>query len=143
MTANEKAQAVAKVMWDADEASRALGMDLVEVRAGYAVLRMPVRPDMTNGHGTCHGGYIFTLADSAFAFCCNSHNQRAVAQHCNITFIAPVQEGDLLEAIAREVSRTGRNGLTDVRVLNQHGTVVAEFRGASRTIKGEHIPDLD
>jgi acyl-CoA thioesterase len=94
---------------------------------------------MSNGHGTCHGGFIFSLADSAFAFACNSYNDIAVAQHCSITYINPVRVGDRLTAVAREVSRRGRSGIYDIRITNQHGVVVAEFRGHSRTLEGRHI----
>ena len=97
---------------------------------------MTIRPDMTNGHGICHGGFIFTLADSAFAFACNSYDERTVAQHCAVTFIAPAKLGDVLTAHAVEVSRTGRSGIYDITVTNGAGAVVAEFRGHSRTISG-------
>ena len=91
---------------------------------------------MTNGHGICHGGFIFTLADSAFAFACNTYNQRTVAQHCAVTFVQPGRRGDRLTAHAVERSRTGRSGIYDVTVRDSHGEVVAEFRGHSRTISG-------
>jgi acyl-CoA thioesterase len=97
---------------------------------------MPVRDDMTNGHGICHGGFIFTLADSAFAFACNSYDQRTVAQHCAVTFLRPGTRGDTLTAHAVERSRTGRSGIYDVTVRNGQGQVVAEFRGHSRAISG-------
>jgi acyl-CoA thioesterase len=104
---------------------------------------MTVTETMTNGHGICHGGYIFTLADSAFAFACNAYNQRTVAQHCVITFLAPVVRGDRLRAAAREIAREGRNGIYDIRVTNQRGESVAEFRGWSRTVSGTHLPEAD
>jgi acyl-CoA thioesterase len=135
------AEACARAMWNDDSASRRLGMALDEVGPGFATLSMDVTENMTNGHGTCHGGYIFTLADSAFAFACNSYNQRAVAQHCSVTFIAPVHRGDRLTAAAREVSRRGRGGIYDVRVANQRGEQVAEFRGHSRSVAGAHLPE--
>jgi acyl-CoA thioesterase len=97
---------------------------------------------MTNGHGMCHGGYIFTLADSAFAFACNSHNTRTVAQHCAVTFIAPGRLGDVLTATAAEISRTGRSGITDVTVTNQAGETIAVFRGHSRSLGGAIAPAL-
>lgn len=134
------AEACAAVMWADDEATRHLGMTLVSVSAGAAVIEMEIAATMTNGHGTCHGGYIFTLADSAFAFATNSHNQRSVAQHCSISYIAPAFKGDRLMATAREVSRRGRSGIYDVRITNQEGETVAEFRGHSRTIKGTLLP---
>ena len=132
----ELADACARAMWDDDEASQRLGMALDAVGPGTAMLSMTVDSGKTNGHGTCHGGYIFTLADSAFAFACNSYDQRAVAQHCSITFIAPAFEGDRLTASAREVQRYGRSGIYDIVVTNQKGEPVAEFRGQSRTIGG-------
>ena len=111
-------------------------MAIERVAPGEAVLTMRVSERMVNGHKLCHGGFIFTLADSAFAFACNSYDQRTVAQHCAVTFIAPVRLGDVLTAQAVEVSRAGRSGIYDVRVARQTGEVVAEFRGHSRTIKG-------
>lgn len=130
------AAACARAMWDEDRASRHLGMVLERVAPGEAVVAMTLTAAMTNGHGTGHGGYLFTLADSAFAFACNSHNQRTVAQHCAITFLAPATEGDRLTATAREVARQGRSGIYDVRVVNQAGVRIAEFRGHSRTVAG-------
>jgi len=130
------ARAAADAMWAQDEASRALGMTLAEIAPGRATLTMMVTDKMVNGHGLCHGGYIFTLADSAFAFACNTHNQRTVAQNCNITYVAPGRLGDLLTARCREVSRSGRSGIYDVTVTREGGEVIAEFRGLSRTVKG-------
>jgi acyl-CoA thioesterase len=127
-------------MWNEDSASQRLGMTLERIAPGAATLVMEITAAMTNGHGTAHGGYIFTLADSAFAFACNSYNQRAVAQHCSVTFIAPAHRGDRLTAAAREVNRRGRGGIYDIRVTNQRGEHVAEFRGHSRTVKGTHLP---
>ena len=135
---NPEASAPAKAD---DNATRHLGMELVSIAPGEAVIAMTVTDIMTNGHGTCHGGYIFTLADSAFAFACNSYNQRTVAQHCSVTYIAPAFGGDRLTATAREVSRRGRGGIYDIRIANQQGEHVAEFRGHARTIKGTHLPD--
>ena len=136
MSAGLLARAAADAMWKDDEASRALGMAIVEIAPGMATLTMTVKEAMVNGHGLCHGGYIFTLADSAFAFACNSHNQRAVAQSCMITYVAPCQLGDVLTARCREVSRTGRSGIYDATVTREGGEVIAEFRGLSRTVKG-------
>ena len=130
------ARAAADAMWAQDEASRALGMTLAEIAPGRATLTMMVTDKMVNGHGLCHGGYIFTLADSAFAFACNTHNQRTVAQNCNITYVAPGRLGDLLTARCREVSRSCRSGIYDVTVTREGGEVIAEFRGLSRTVKG-------
>jgi acyl-CoA thioesterase len=129
------AKRVAAVMWAEDSASQALGMRIVDVGAGRATLTMTVRADMTNGHGICHGGFMFSLADSAFAFACNSHNHRAVAQACDIVFVAPVRLGDELVATAVERLRNGRNGICDVTV-RRGDEVVAEFRGRSRLING-------
>jgi acyl-CoA thioesterase len=134
------AEACAKLMWDDDNASRKLGMKLLRVSPGEADIAMTVTGDMTNGHGNCHGGYIFSLADSAFAFACNTYNQMTVAQHCSVTYIAPGSLGDYLTASARQVSRTGRSGIYDIRVTREDGTVIAEFRGHSRTINRTFMP---
>ncbi len=131
-----RANACADAMWAQDRASKALGMEIVRVAPGEAMLAMTVRTDMTNGHRICHGGFIFTLADSTFAFACNSHGQNAVAQHCAVTFLRPVHEGERLVAHAVERSRQGRGGIYDVTVRDSRDTVVAEFRGHSRTIAG-------
>ena len=130
------AEACAAAMWAEDSASRDLGMRIVHIAPGEARLEMPVRPSMANGHGMCHGGYVFTLADSAFAFACNSRNQRMVAQQGAVTFIAPAQVGDTLTAHAREVHLRGRGGIYDVAVTNQAGERIAEFRGHCRSIPG-------
>jgi acyl-CoA thioesterase len=130
------AEACAAAMWAEDQASQALGMVVERVAPGEAVLSMTIRDDMTNGHGMCHGGFIFTLADSAFAFACNTYDQRTVAQHCAVTFLRPGRRGDRLTARAVERSRTGRSGIYDVTVIGGSGEVVAEFRGHSRTISG-------
>ena len=136
MSAARLARAAADAMWAQDRASRALGMAIAQIGPGSATLTMTVTEAMVNGHGLCHGGYIFTLADSAFAFACNSHNQRAVAQNCTITYVAPGRLDDSLTATCREVSRTGRSGIYDVTVTRQDGEAIAEFRGLSRTVKG-------
>lgn len=135
-SAQELAEACAAAMWADDRASRELGMALDRVGPGEAVLSMTVTEAMTNGHGTAHGGFIFTLADSAFAFACNARNQRTVAQQCSITYLAPPAAGDRLTAHAVERALTGRSGIYDVAVTDQTGRVVAEFRGHSRTVKG-------
>jgi acyl-CoA thioesterase len=135
------ARAATDAMWADDNASQALGMTIVRAGAGTATLSMPVVKTMTNGHGMCHGGYIFTLADSAFAFACNSHNTKTVAQHCAVTFLNPGKLGDVLTATAREISRAGRSGITDVTVTNQAGETIAVFRGHSRTLGGAVAPD--
>lgn len=140
MTPDELARACADKMWSQDTASQDLGMALDLVETGRAQVSMTVTKSMANGHGTCHGGYIFTLADSAFAFACNSYNQVTVAQQCSVTFLAPAHVDDRLTASAREQSRAGRSGLYDVTVTNQHGDKIAEFRGNSRTTKGTILP---
>ncbi|OIQ76408.1 acyl-coenzyme A thioesterase PaaI [mine drainage metagenome] len=141
LTPQDLAEACARAMWNDDSTSQRLGMTLDHIAPGAATLSMTITEAMTNGHGTCHGGYIFTLADSAFAFACNSYNQFAVAQHCSVTYLIPAHIGDHLTATAREVSRRGRAGIYDIRVTNQNGEHVAEFRGHSRTVKGQHLPD--
>ncbi len=138
MTPDELARASADAMWSADTASRGLGMEIVNVAPGRATLTMTVGEAMLNGHEIAHGGFIFTLADSAFAFACNSYGERTVAQHCTISFIKPVAKGDRLVATAREVSRSGRSGIYNVSV-SVNGTVVAEFRGFSRTVGGSIV----
>jgi acyl-CoA thioesterase len=137
--ANEVARRCAEALWTTDTATQALDMKLLSVSPGHAQLSMQVRADMSNGHGTCHGGYIFTLADSAFAFACNTYDERTVAQHCSITYIAPAKRGDTLVATATERSRKGRSGIYDITVTREDGTVIAEFRGNSRTVGGAII----
>jgi acyl-CoA thioesterase len=133
------ADASAQTMWAQDHASKGLGMTLVRVGPGEAVLSMTIRNDMVNGHGICHGGFMFTLADSTFAFACNSYGQPTVAQQCAITFIHPVRQGETLIAHAVERSRVGRGGIYDVTVRDSSNTVVAEFRGHSRTVAGPSL----
>src|SRR5260370_1871699 len=123
-------------MWKEDDASQGLGMEIVEVKCGQATLAMTVQPHTVNGQRIAHGGFIFLLADSAFAFACNSHNVRAVAAQCDIAFIRPGKLGDRLVATAREISRSGRSGIYDVRV-SVGDSVIAEVRRHSRTI-GSH-----
>ena len=134
-----RAREVGDAMWARDRASRELGMALEEVRPGYARVRMRVRADMLNGHGSCHGGLIFALADSAFAFACNSHGLVTVASGCTIEFLSPAGEGDELVAVADERSRQGRHGVYDVDVRRADGGVVATFRGRS-TSRREQVP---
>lgn len=138
--AEDLASRVAAAMWADDTASAGLGMRLVSVGTGTAVLEMPVRDDMVNGHGMAHGGFVFTLADSAFAFACNSRNQVTVAQACDIVFISPAQRGDLLVAEARERTSYGRNAIYDVTV-RRGGDVIAEFRGRSRQLSGSIVKE--
>ncbi len=137
LSQDELATEVARKMYKEDEASRHLGMALKEIKPGSAVMTMRVMDFMLNGHKTCHGGYIFMLADSAFAFACNSYNQSTVAQAAQINFLKPVPLDTLLSAHAKEVSRTGRTGLYDIDVFNEKGELVASFRGNSHTIKGQ------
>jgi acyl-CoA thioesterase len=136
------ADAVAQAMWSRDHATQALGMQLEAVGPGSATLSMPVRPDMVNGHRICHGGLIFTLADSAFAYACNSRNQNTVASACHIDFLAPAREGDVLEAEAVERSASGRTGVYDITVRVRGGKTVALFRGKSYRIQGEVMAGL-
>ena len=139
--AAEVAQRSADAMWAEDRASQALGMQILDIGPGHARLAMTVAEHMTNGHGSCHGGYIFTLADSASAFASNSRGQRAVAQHCSVTFVAPAQRGMLLIAEARERHRGERSGIYDVTVKTEAGEVIAEFRGHSRSVPGTWVPE--
>jgi acyl-CoA thioesterase len=139
LSPDDLARLCAEAMWKDDDASQGLGMEIVDVKAGQATLAMTVKPHMVNGHGIAHGGFIFLLADSTFAFACNSRNERTVAAQCNISFIKPGKLGDRLVATAREISRTGRSGIYDVRVTVD-GVAVAELRGHSRTVGGAWIP---
>ena len=136
MTPKERAQKSAQAMWENDKASKWMGMQISNMDEGIASLILTVQAHHCNGHGICHGGIIFSLADSAFAFACNSRNQATVAQHNTISYIAPGQLGDTLTADAREVSLSGRNGIYDVTVINQDNKKIAEFRGMSRAING-------
>src|SRR5260221_12526457 len=134
------AERCAEAMYARDPASQALGMRIVQIAPGFAALTMTVRADMLNGHATCHGGFIFSLADSAFAFACNSHNLNTVAAGCAIEFLAPAREGDVLTATGRERALAGRSGVYDVDVTNQQGATIAVFRGKSARVKG-HVID--
>jgi acyl-CoA thioesterase len=130
----------AEAMRAADDVLRDLGMEVLEVGAGRARLAMTVTPRMANALGVCHGGYIFTLADSAFAFACNSHGRHALAQHCAVTFLAPGRVGMRIIADATERHRAERGGLYDVTVWDDAtGTVIAEFRGHARTVPGSWV----
>ncbi|GAB3456861.1 hydroxyphenylacetyl-CoA thioesterase PaaI [Massilia terrae] len=135
------AELAGKTMYERDAASQKLGMTLDEIRPGYARMSMPVRADMLNGHATCHGGYIFMLADSAFAFACNSHNYATVGAGCSIDYLAPGREGDVLTAEAVEQALAGRTGVYDIVVTNQEGRKVALFRGKSHRVSG-HVVEL-
>lgn len=140
--AQRLAEQVAEVLYAQDRASQALGIRILEVRPGYARLAMTVRPDMTNGHRICHGGMVFTLADSAFAFSCNAGNENTVAAAASIDFLAPSFEGDELTAVATELWRSRRNGIYEITVTNQKGARIALFRGRSARIEGQ-VVDVD
>ena len=136
MDAGAIARACAERMWAEDSASKGLGMQLISVEPGRAIIGMTITDKMVNGHNIAHGGYIFTLADSTFAFACNTYDQRCVAQHCAVTFIRPGRRGERLTATASERDRSGRSGIYDVTVTNEAGETIAEFRGHSRTVPG-------
>lgn len=141
MTPQERAERSAAAMWAGDTAAQSLDMILVRIAPGQAVMTMPVRPTHLNGHGMCHGGYIFTLADTAFVYACNSHNALVVAQENSITFLSPGQKGELLTATATEAYLKGRSGVYDVVVTGEDGRKVALFRGLSRQISGQHFKE--
>ncbi len=132
-------EACAEVLWRNDPASKKLGMAIEKIAPGYAELSMTIADDMVNGHGICHGGFMFTLADSTFAFACNTYDQNCVAQHCTISYLAPAFTDDKLYATGREVSKHGRNGIYDITIVNQKDDKIVEFRGFSRTIAGTLI----
>ena len=136
MTPQDRAEKSAQAMWADDHASKWAGMSIQSVAEGKAALQLTVEKHHCNGHGICHGGVIFALADSAFAFACNSYNRVTVAQSNTITYVAPAKAGDKLVADAREVARSGRSGTWDVTVTNGDGAVIALFRGLARTISG-------
>jgi acyl-CoA thioesterase len=136
------AEAVKLGMFMDDAASRGLGMQIEAVGPGYARIAMTVRPDMLNGFKICHGGFITTLADSAFAFACNSYNELTVASGIVVDFLAPAHQGDRLTAECHEVALTGRTGVYDIKVTNQDGKAVVVMRGRSHTMKGKHVVQL-
>jgi acyl-CoA thioesterase len=135
------ARAAGEVIWREDRVGQWLGMQLEELRPGYARLSMTVTGHMANGQDYCHGGMIFTLADSSFGFASNSHNQRALAAACSIEYLAPARIGDRLTAECREQARAGRAGVYDARVTNQDGELIALFRGKSATVRGHWVED--
>ena len=139
--ADALARACAARMAENDASQGGMGIEVVEVGAGRSVLRMVVASWMVNGYRLCHGGLIFTLADSAFAYACNTYNRQTVAQMCSITFVAPAKEGDVLTARAQEKALFGRSGVYDVTVSDQDGRTIAEFRGNSRNLAGPILPD--
>lgn len=136
------AEAVKLGMFMDDAASRGLGMHIDAIGPGYARISMTVRPDMLNGFKICHGGFITTLADSAFAFACNSYNEVTVASGIVVDFLAPAHEGNRLTAECHEVARTGRTGVYDIKVTDQDGKVVMVMRGRSHTMKGKQVVQL-
>jgi acyl-CoA thioesterase len=142
LSPDDIARACAEAMWKEDDASKSLGMEIVAIGPGRATLAMTVQPHMVNGQRIAHGGFIFTLADSAFAFACNTHNERVLGAQGSITFIRPGKLGDRLVAAAREISRNGRSGIYDVQVT-ANDVVIAEFRGHSRSIGGTWLPVQD
>jgi acyl-CoA thioesterase len=137
------AERCATAMFERDKASQAAGMHVEDVAPGYARVSMRLLPHMINGHRTAHGGAIFSLADSAFAFACNSRNISSVAQHCSITYLTPGREGELLTAEARETNLTGRFGIYDITVTAEDGRVVAIFRGHSAAVRGQVIEGVE
>ena len=146
MSSPHNAEALAKLvgstMFAADVASKdTMGMELLQCAPGHARMRMQVRPLHLNGHGICHGGFIFTLADSTFAFACNSHNHNAVAAAASIEFLKPGQLGDVLTCVGQEQTMSGRHGIYDMKVTNQKGEVIAMFRGKSAQIPGSVVPE--
>lgn len=138
--AQELADRCAAAMWADDRASRGLGMSAPQVSPGHARMTMPIRADMVNGQGNCHGGLIAGLADSAFAFACNSYGEVTVAAGFDITFVAAARLGEVLVATAVERARFGRSGIYDVTVHRTDGTVIAEFRGRSRSLGRPLVP---
>lgn len=143
LEAQQLAEICASTLYERDAASQAMGMRLLSVGPGRAQVVMTVRPDMLQGVGTCHGGHLFALADSAFAFACNTYNAVTVAIGCSIDYVAPGQLGDELTATALEQSRSGRTGNYDVRIENQHGQLIALFHGKSYQVRGTLIdPEL-
>ena len=141
MTPQERARKAADAMWAADAASKDLGAELLDVSPGTATVGLDVAERHLNGHRICHGGYIFTLADTAFAFACNTYNIRTVAQQNSITYLSAGQPGERLTATAREVALTGRSGIYDVTVAGGDGRTVALFRGLCRQIGGTHFDE--
>src|SRR3954454_3178502 len=139
MDSNALADKVARAMLAAEGTGPAWGLEIEEAREGYARVRMAIRGDMLNGHGTAHGGLIFSLADSAFAYACNGRNLRSVAAQASIVYLEPAREGDVLVAEAEERALVGRSGVYDVTVRTRDGRAIAEFTGFSRSIGGEVV----
>ena len=140
---DQLAHAVCEGIYPRDKAAQSLGVEILEAANGHATARMTVREDMLNFHGTCHGGFLYALAGSVFAYVINSDNRAAVVQSGSISYTRPAHLGDVLTAFAKVVSLTGRTGIYDVEITNQNGEVVALFRGQSRKVKGESVPGLN
>ena len=136
MTPEEVARKSVAALWAEDHTAKEHGIHIESVGPGRAALSMALTKAMTNGHGIGHGGFIFLLADTAFAYACNSYNQRCVAQHCAITYLRPAKRGSRLRAEARELQRIDRSGIYDISVTDETGAAIAEFRGHSRTVPG-------
>lgn len=141
LTPQQIAERCADIMWPDDKAAQGLGIELVRVAPGEAVTRMTVRNDMVNGHDICHGGFIFALADSAFAYACNTFNVRTVASGVDINFIAPARKGQILTAHGHCRHQGGRTGVYDIEVKNENDGLVAVFRGRSTRIKGQFFEE--
>lgn len=139
MSPQEIAERTSELIERDDRASRWLGVELEEVRPGYARMTLRVAEHMVNAQNVCHGGLVFALADSSFGYACNTHNERRLAASCAIEFLAPAQPGDRLTAEAAEVARAGRHSIYDVRVTNQHQQTIALFRGKAATVKGSWV----
>ena len=140
MNANATADKVARAMLAAEGTGPAWGIEILEAREGYSRVRMAVTAAMLNGHGTAHGGMVFALADTAFAYVCNGRNLRSVAAHASIVYLEPAREGDVLIAEAQERTLVGRSGVTHVAVRSEDGRAIAEFTGFSRSVGGEVVP---
>jgi acyl-CoA thioesterase len=140
-TALARAREVGRLMMADDRAARHLGIELLDIGPGRARMQLVIRAELTNGHGICHGGYIFLLADTTFAYACNSHNRRTVAAGCTIEFLAPAHDGDTLTAEGVEQHLAGRHGVYDIRVHDQRGKLIALFRGKSAMIKGHFFEE--
>lgn len=136
LTPQQLAEACAEAMFSRDQASQRLGMKIISVAPGRAIMTMPVENHMIQGHNSCHGGYLFTLADSTFAFACNTYDKATVASGCSIEYVTPAKEGDVLIASAEELSRGNRTGIYDITISNQNDQVIAYFRGKSYQVRG-------
>ena len=141
LSGDELARACVDAMYSRDVASKRIGITIAEVREGYARLNLPIKPEMLNGHGICHGGFIFTLADTAFACACNTRNDANLAQKCSIEYKRPVKAGDRLTATAEHLSQDGRYGVYQVTVTEQDDNLIALFEGHSCRVKGSLLAD--